>query len=168
MGPYLGFGGSLGGSHCWGPAWSPQHPPWEHTHRVSGVSRGGLTAPGSNAGNRWRDLTEKAASDTSGLSRIKPGLLGIGGRAGTLLSSPSRPTRAPRAWPGWAGPESGRLLPRGGGSESKTRLSADALTFGLLGRLAAIEPDPSTMEALPGFGTRPPKLKSLPPWWSRA
>lgn len=75
MGPYLGFAGSLAGSHCWGPAWSPQHPPdsWEHTHRVSGVSRGGLSAPGSNAGNRWLDLTEKAALNTSELSWIKPG-----------------------------------------------------------------------------------------------
>lgn len=27
MGPYLGFAGSLAGSHCWGPAWSPQQPP---------------------------------------------------------------------------------------------------------------------------------------------
>ena len=39
MGSYLGFAGSLAGSHCWGPAWGPKHSPdsWEHTHRVSGV-----------------------------------------------------------------------------------------------------------------------------------
>ena len=58
-----------------------------------------------------------AELDQAGLVRDE-----VQGGAGAL-PSPSRQSPAPRACLEWAGPESEWLLPRGGGSESKIRLS---------------------------------------------
>ena len=85
------------------------------------------------------------------------------GAAGALLSK--RTETRPKSLPGVGGAQSGQLRPRGGGSESKRPISADALTLRLQGRLAVSETDPSMVEGLRCPQTQSQKLKSLLPWW---